>query len=345
MMKILYIDPFSSLSHVNFNKMHIEAIYKITRDIHFVFKEDYYREVGVQSSNVCYTIPSSCIKRNNSGLINRFYMCLVLWKIRMNVPLIQYDKIIFAAYEEISLFFAFYSVPLFLINHNNISGLDNKVKRFFFKAISKRNTHIVLESYIKDYLNSLGISKVEVVHHGLISSYSNYSSNRVDALWMYRKFLFSPSMLSTDVLFMKNLIEDKMFLKYLEEHDLFLILRSKILKSSSNRIRIFSDYLSKEDYRWYFLNATAILLFYPKSFKYRVSGVLLESISCGKKTILSDIKAFRQYENLFGANAYFSSIEDLLKSIEFVLTERNEHFPLSVDLRNAYMPNYSAVLK
>lgn len=343
-MKVLYIDPFSSSSHANFNRMHIEAIRKVAKDMHFVFKENYWKEVGVQVTEVCYAIPSSYFGKNKGGLINRFYMCLVLWKIRQNVPLNQYDKIIFAAYEEISLYFAFFAVPLYLINHNNISTLNNRVKRFFFKRISKRNTHIVLEPYIKDYLKSIGVKKVEVVRHGLISPYPN-NSLRVNNPLLHKQFLFSPSMQSVDVEFMEKLVRDKSFIKYLEEHDLFLVLRSKILHSPSSNIQILSHYMSKEEYMAYFSGATAILLVYPKSFRYRVSGVLLEAISCGKNTLMSDIEIFRQYESLFGTNAYFSTVNSLIQCLDCILEGKNKIFNLSEEQRQFYMPNYSVVLK
>lgn len=343
-MKILYVDPFSSPSHANFNRMHIEAIRSVTKDIHFVFKESYWKEIGVHASEVCYVIPSSYFGKNKGGLINRFYMCLVLWKIRQNVPLRQYDKIIFAAYEEISLFFALYNVPLYLINHNNISSLNNRVKRFFFKRISKQNTHIVLEPYIKDYLKSLGIKKVEVVRHGLIPPYSA-SLFQIDTTLLHKQFLFSPSMQSVDTEFMEKLINDESFIKYLETQNLFLVLRSKTLHSSSPNILIFSQYMSKEEYIAYFLGAEAILLFYPESFRYRVSGVLLEAISCGKKTLMSDIEVFRQYESLFGANAYFSTPNQLIRCLDFTLQIKNRKVGLSDKQRNSYMPNYLEILK
>lgn len=344
-MKVLYIDPFSSSSHANFNRMHIEAIRKVAEDIHFVFKENYWKEIGVQTSEVCYAIPSSYFGINKGGFINRFYMCRVLWKIRQNVPLRQYDKIIFAAYEEISLFFALYTVPLYLINHNNISSLNNRVKRFFFKSISKRNTHIVLEPYIKDYLKSLGIQKVEVVRHGLIPPYSS-SSFQITTTLLHKRFLFSPSMQSVDIEFMEKMINNESFIKYLETHNLFLVLRSKTLHSSSPNIVVFSHYMPKEEYIAYFLGAEAILLFYPKSFRYRVSGVLLEAISCGKNVLMSDIEAFRQYESLFGANAYFSTSNQLMQCLNFALNNvENREVSFSDKQRNSYMPNYSAILK
>lgn len=341
-MRVLYIDPISSSSHANFNRMHIEAIRKITKDVHFVFKDGYNEEVGVEISDVCYSIPSSYFGKNRGGLINRFYMCLVLWKIRLNVPLKCYDKIIFAAYEEISLFFACYSVPLYLINHNNIGSLNNKVKRFFFKEISKRNIHIVLEPYMKDYLKSVGIQKVEVVRHGLISPYSMVPSQVDEPLW-HKKFVFSPSMQSIDAVFIEDMLHNKAFIKYLEKNELFLVLRSKTLRSPSQNVKILSNYLSEEEYINYFLRATAILLIYPKSFMYRVSGVLLEAISCGKTTIMSDIDVFRQYESLFGTNVYFSTPEQLVACLDSVLKDKHKKFCLSDEQRLAYMPDYSFI--
>ena len=197
---------------------------------------------------------------------------------------------------------------------------------------------------IKDYLKSIGVKKVEVLRHGLISPYPN-NSLRVNNPLLHKQFLFSPSMQSVDVEFMEKLVRDKSFIKYLEEHDLFLVLRSKILHSPSSNIQILSHYMSKEEYMAYFSGATAILLVYPKSFRYRVSGVLLEAISCGKNTLMSDIEIFRQYESLFGTNAYFSTVNSLIQCLDCILEGKNKIFNLSEEQRQFYMPNYSVVLK
>ena len=343
-MRILYIDPISSSSHINFNIIHINAIRKITTNIDFVIKEGYWNEISIPESKVKYAIPITYITKNKGRLISRFYMCLTLWKIRLNIHLQQYDKIILSTYDEIALFFAFYKKPIYLINHNNIASLNNNIKRFFFKHISSINTHIVFEKYIKDYLNSINILNVIVIKHGLVS---HYPSNTIPNEFSYKKkkYLFSPSASSVDWEFVENIIYQKKFITYIENNDIYIILRSnKTYYPPSKHIKIITSYLSKEKYISYFYNAAAILLIYPKSFKYRISGVLMEAISYQKRAIMSDIESFRQYKDLFGIDSYFFSTESLIHSIEFALKQQNQILYLSNNQKEQLMPDYSALL-
>ena len=60
---------------------------------------------------------------------------------------------------------------------------------------------------------------------------------------------------------------------------------------------------------------------------------------------MSDIKAFRQYESLFGLNAYFSTSNQLMQCIDIALRKENPKTTLTNAQRLDYMPNYWTILK
>lgn len=338
-MNILYIDPICFLSHANFNRLHVSALRKIGAKIDFVFKEGYDIGLNIRPDELVYTIVLK--QKHKGGFWFRVYLAIVLFKIKKNIDLNKYDKIILSYYDEISLFFVNFPSS-YLINHINISGLSNKIKLWFFKKISKKHIQIVMESYIQNYLESLNVYNSIVVKHGLIDTYSCRKS--LCFLKNFKYVVFSPSAVSSDDIFLSEFINSLEVDSFLKETKTVIVIRSKSLKCNSSNIVILKDYILDEDYQSIFMCSNAILITYPASYKYRVSGVLLEAISCRKTVLISDIEMLRQYEYLFGDDAYFLDINGLLKCL-LKLTQRNcNSINLTDKQVDDLMPDYSCFL-
>ena len=179
-MRVLYIDPASFLAHSNYNRMQIEALCKIADRVDFVFKEGYEKDLNIASDNIVYSIPLRYYKRTKNSLLSRLITIYVYYLIKRNIKLNDYDVILFSYYDEICLFFVKYPLFTYLINHINVSGLPfSRIKRFFYRCVSKRYKQIVLDAESKVYLHSLGVDNVEVVAHGLVKPFYNKSATSV----------------------------------------------------------------------------------------------------------------------------------------------------------------------
>ena len=345
-MRVLYIDPASFLAHSNYNRMQIEALCKIADRVDFVFKEGYEKDLNIASDNIVYSIPLRYYKRTKNSLLSRLITIYVYYLIKRNIKLNDYDVILFSYYDEICLFFVKYPLFTYLINHINVSGLPfSRIKRFFYRCVSKRYKQIVLDAESKVYLHSLGVDNVEVVAHGLVKPFYNKSATSVydQKFKGYSKIIFSPSLTSVDEHVLAFLIADSAFLDYLASNNVLFVLRSQVLKSTCGYIHIIRDVM-KEDYECLFLKSDVIFLPYPRSFQYRTSGVLLEALSNHKKALVSDTSYFRQYQNVGIDIRYFTSNSDVLSSLQTLLSLSSSEVSQSVNDLLALMPDYKFLL-
>ena len=86
-----------------------------------------------------------------------------------------------------------------------------------------------------------------------------------------------------------------------------------------------------------------ILIAYPESFEYRVSGVLMEALACGKRILVRDIPAMREFRDLIGADSYFGSVRELAECISRLEARPEYNSGDNGDLRLSLSPDYSFI--
>lgn len=319
--KILYIDPLLQNGHVNFNNIYIESLRKSGYLLEFVFVSGYEGKLNIDSSDVVYLIPNFFFKKDLGKLGNRIAYFFALLFIKMVVDFKKYDLIIFSSFEEVSFFLSNIK-KCYLINHINAStSVESKVKFFFLNKVLINNSLIVFDQETKNYLSSKGNYKIYVQPHGLPKVKSNIATNEdyefrviLDELAKYKKVLFSPSESSSDKDFINELIQSNKFMEYLEQEDVLFVYKDKSPVIKRNTL-VISRFLSQDEYDYLFLKSNVILIAYPKNFKYRVSGVLLECMANDKPCAVSRIDALESYNDFFKYGAFYSNIVELIQVI------------------------------
>ena len=115
-MKILYVDYKSPNGHVQFNRIHLNAL-KHIGDIYTVFKENYFEEIQCDGVKKCFDIPSSKYKRNNGRFWSRFEEFQLLRYIKKLINPDEWDYIIISSYDIISMYFAVFFKNIIVIYH------------------------------------------------------------------------------------------------------------------------------------------------------------------------------------------------------------------------------------
>jgi hypothetical protein len=318
MKKILYVDLESFDEHITINNnciKKLQADYNL--EISYAFKKDYCFKLGLSNESVIEVPLEFYPNKISGGLINRFYILNRLFYLKRIVDFKKYDIVFFSCYEEITFFMSNIPFKVFLLNHNNVNGINSKVKKFFLKLISKRNTMIVFEEYMRLEFLKHGIENVSIVKHGLPDPFTkndgiNSFFNRKKMNDNYNGIIFSPSSSSSDFNFVKYLINSKEFIDALERKKFLFILKDSNLKSSNKNILVINEFLSKIDYGTIFLESSFILLPYANDFNFRISNVLNECISNNKVCLLSDIQSFREYSEYFKHNYFYKNFDDFM---------------------------------
>ncbi len=349
---ILFIDLFSEFGHNNLNKSYINKLIEIGLKVDLVLKENYIEELGLPHHLLKYSIPLRYFKYDTGKLRVRYNEIKKLRHISGKIDFQSYDYVFFSSFDEISLFLAGIKGNLILLNHANVAGFDNFIKRFFLKQLSKRATFIVFHNFIKNRFTQFGKFKVEVESLGLSSPYYKSENHEIILAGINKKLgspifthiIFVPTGSKYASTFFTQVIKNADFLSFLQENQILLVIKDNSLTSDSANIIILKDFISEEKYKALFLESSIILIKYPSSFTYRVSAVFFECLSNQKPTLISDIESFRSYEPHFTYNPYFKDQRDLIEGIKSLISQiANTSFRPYQGIET-FSPNFSYLL-
>lgn len=326
--KILIIDPISSIGHVNYNTIIINEIKKHNRNIYCIFKEDYDENL-FYNNKVILRIPNKYYNNKQKylqSIINRINQYKIYRYILKKIDIYKYDVVILTSYEEISLYYANINKKLYLINHNNLSNINNKIKIYYIKKISSLHIHVVLhKSYLIKYIE-YGINNVICINHGLKEKIIIDKNYHYDAIKKYRQYcnydsiIFMPINNNTNIKIIEVLLNNKEFISYITINRILIVVKcgnNKIKILKNDNILIITDYMTKSEYEYTFYMAKIVVLCYKNDFKYRISNVFLECAINNKICIMNDIQSFKIYHNNINYKSYYKDVKQLYENIKY----------------------------
>ncbi|WP_427042664.1 glycosyltransferase (plasmid) [Fusobacterium sp. SB021] len=310
-MKILLIDQLSPVGHINYDEFWVKALQDLNIEFEFIASNKLINELKIEQKNIKLIIPKNYYEKinNNNFFIREFYLLKILFYIKNNIDIKDYENIVFLSFENFSMFFAyfFHKKNVLLILHNNLRRINQKIIYHIIKYLSKKVKLISLDFNINKNLNKMGIKNELIIHpQKEIKQKDNIEKNKKQIL------IFSPSVSSLSKKILSEILQNKKLHLILQNKNIKLILRDKKMKSSLENIIILDGFLSKEDYLNILKKADVIFLPYKEDFNNRISGVLLEAIYLNKSLIIpkyNDLKNFLEFnkKGIVG----FNNIEEL----------------------------------
>lgn len=210
----------------------------------------------------------------------------------------QFDYIFFSSYHSYCMCLSrvmFKNLSrIFVVNHNNIDFVDKSLKsKIIYKLYCTKINHIVYEAFIGEHLvNEYSVPKdnIFVLPHPM---------NRV--VDEEKKYDCVGISNSNDDAWIKEIIEYESQTSILKENNKKLILRSKSEEFDDGGLKVFKGYLTDEQYYSYISSAKNIFLPFELSFKYRMSGSVIDAFSGKTKVVGSKIPLFEAYEKEYSA--------------------------------------------
>lgn len=315
-MKLLLIDHLSPSGHKRFDSIHISAFLSLGYEIDVLCKhQDFLINKYSDRINVI-KFPSWLFKEAPiRPLTERIFGLLRTIWLEFFLKRNKYDAIIFLSYDVLSLFILRVKGNVYLVNHNNISQIDNsKIKLYLTSRLPSNFTHIALSKTMKNRIIELLPGKrVEYVPHGY--------SNNIDAISCpdfvksNQKFLFCPVNSNYDVSLLRNILDSQDVRNALINVNITLFVKNNIdFHDDCISIRRISSYLTPEEYNYMLDKAIAVVLPYGKEFKYRCSGIFFECIAKDKVILSTDIPDMIAYsEN--AKICFFSDAASFVKCI------------------------------
>ena len=271
MKKILFVDFYCPNGHINLNKNFINQFNNLGYELDFVLKKGYGNHIGIDEDSLKWSVPNFFYE-GKSPIVIRFKLFIMLLLLRSKVNTRKYDYIFFSSYDEISLWFSGFNGNFILVNHSNIAGLENPLKRFFIKKLAKSSINIVFGDFIKVAAEKYGLENVKVQQIGLSNAYSIDRKKQQQVLLGiseklinkdFNAIIFIPTGQKYGDGFIKKIIDSTIFTKFLQREKILFVVKDKNIESPNENILVLKTYISNEEYQSLFLASTLILLNYP----------------------------------------------------------------------------------
>ena len=257
------------------------------------------------------------------GLSLRFVLVYFYAELYFLARKLKPEKVLFLNYDTVShflLFWLFKRTQTFVINHNNIDGLKRKLHCMAFNLYKNHINHIVFSDSIVEYLNqnfSVDINNIIVIPHNL-RTISNYRSS-----FLQYHEIVCPSGSNNDEFF-RLLISKTEFSSFLVENNYSIYVKTKLLPSRLKNIVISDKFLSNDEYENLIFHSKVVIIPLNLDFEFRISGVMLDALSLGKKVFVSEspvtISYSKKYPHLVylfhDEISFFNLMETHLLSLE-----------------------------
>lgn len=318
-MNILIIDYRSPKGHEEWLKLQINCFLNLGHKVTCIIKEGYGNLSDLEDRiNINY-IPSH-LYSSKTGFLGRIFYLKPLKYINSHYRINEYDAIIYTSYEVVSLSLMPLTRKAVVINHNNVSDIeDSPIKRFFLKRIPKDFIHIAFNNSIKNKLQEFCKHQVILIPHGLLNISFSPTENILEEVGCEKfKYIFSPSMNSTEKNVLYELCESPEFNNYLRDNGIKMVLRRQIdIKDEYTPNYVFiNKYLSKDEYYSLLTYSNAIIICVGNNFKYRVSGTLFECMRMNKVAFVSRNETLMDYTKYASYKMTFDNVHELVSQLE-----------------------------
>ncbi len=252
------------------------------------------------SGENCIKIPFGYYKKKENYVIDffsfLFYSYRLLKAIRRIAKENQISDVICLTYDEVSLFLLTPLVPsslrVYLMSHVNIDNYANSnVKNWMFRRIKNRYNHIVQCGFMADYFEAnYQLKNVLVWPHPL---------NRITLQSVPRDIDCAGLSFSNDENVISHLIEMENKEQPFKRHKLKVVVKSQQYQYDNGFLTVIKGRLSSTEYDNVLNRAKSILMPFPSSFKMRMSGTLIDSLTNKKIVIASPITVINESNKIY----------------------------------------------
>lgn len=345
-LKILYADSLNPSGHKNFNVAYINLLAEVV-DVTLYCPQNWYQNYILDERVRIYDNQLDPINSKSRFIIYLFYI-FNLYKIAQLCNHNKYDIIFISSFDTVSFLFGFLffnnKKNIYLFHHNNIDGLNNKIKRLFFNKYSRYVKHIVFEDFIKQRLIELSNISADIVYvipHPITKIFDN--NEHKDG------FGCIAISNSNNELLLQDIIEAQKKNRFLEQINMKMLIKTKYIQYDDGYLKTISGFISVSEYDSYFAQCKIFYMPFPSTFQYRISGTLIDALSNGKLVIGTDIPILRQYSLRYPEICIIaSSVEEfvsLLANLKYVQNNNDTNKFLSNHSKNNIILSFKKIFK
>lgn len=316
-MNILLIDYVTITGHRIFNKIHVESIARLGYNITLVGRKEALSYIDADERIRTISLPEWAYPQTDkSHSYIRLMMMqarILLW-IKKILNLKEYAKIVFLSYDIRTIHFFRTRQNVYIINHSNVSGLENKTNYFLTRLLPRNYKHVALNEKMRQRLQQL-LKEREVyyVPHGMVQG--EPLCEKPSFINNNELFVFCPVNSNFEKGFSKKVFESDEVERVLKTNNIKLYVKSSLnITEKLGVIQTVPSQLKDAEYNYMLSKAVAVILPYGKDFKYRCSGIFFECVAYDTPVIttkIDDMLIFKGITNTF----YYNNEKDLADCI------------------------------
>lgn len=323
MKTILIFEPYLQKGHKSLNNRIVSILSKKYKLL-IPNPHNYYE---VESPNIKYFKVLEFSREGRSRILTRIFCFVNFFIMRLCVLWRNYDYMMVMAYHTPHFKYQFKLMPrksIFIFEHFNIDRLVDSKEKENYLSFSNKVGHFVFASYMKDYLESLGVDgkNIYVIPHPL-TMFGEIDSSIPDTSG--KKHILCPG-LSNDDQLIKAIVKYERKTHLLETHNVVLTLRSDLGDLQLPKsILLMNGYLTAHEYENLYRRSSGVLVTYPSNYSYRFSGVILNSIGLHKVVFGNNLKIVHHFSERYPNNCrVFYNVEGLFSQLvgDFAFDEK-----------------------
>lgn len=338
--KVLFIDYMGQRGHINFDRIHIDALKNQGFKVKIVQHKQLSSLFPYNKDEYALLLPTWLKEHNNSPLLNRIIFTLALLIIKAKVHTKTFDYVIMANYEEISLCLCPPAKEMYLISHGNAANFKNKIKKRLLCYLGRKHHFLVFNKRMTEPFLHEGL-KVSIISHGCIPPYKHHKEARQNLdIDNYKYIIFHPSNKQSDD-FLNNIIYNPILSDYLISNNALLVIRTdNNNRKNFGNIRFIHYFLPKDDYEELYTSSDVILMAYPSSFSYQVSGVGYECLACQKRMLYMNHQDLIFYRKYYNYDPSFNTAKELVNKLNMLFNSKEYK---QIVFPSQLVPNYKDI--
>lgn len=210
----------------------------------------------------------------------------------------HFDYLFFASFHIIALplylkKFPDFSKRVFITHHDSVDRIFNHaLYGKIFNLYKNSVNHVVLEKFIGDFL----IDRMNVKRERVFCVPHPLNCTEEKKQMIYDCVGISNS---NDEVIIREIVEYEIKTKIFEKKQMNIILRSKNIQYDDGFLKVISGYLNDDEYYNYVASAKSLLVPFPLTFRYRMSGTVVDAFSNNIRVIGSKIPLLEYYEEQY----------------------------------------------
>lgn len=328
-MRILFCDLLFEFGNRHVDNSMIELMTK-QHEVYLLMNDDFLK--GESSNNNLIVLGNKYDNKPQGAISNATQ---ILRRMRLAAKYareIKPDVIYISTYETrtfpFGLLFFDKTSNIVVLENYNIDFLRYRSQKIAYKLFANKVHHMVYESYFGVYLaNSIGVKPalIHTVPHFYYPPYANTLAN--DENSSYDVVGLSGS---NDQDVIGEIVEIETKEHFFENNRIRCYIKSFIHHYESNYLTVSNKFLSTEEYNALYCDSKAVLVLFPTSYIYRMSGCIVDAFSNHKQVISTNLELSKFYHSKYGSIILpCESSRDILNQIKTVMNDNQKKLDFS----------------